>query len=362
MKFLTLEKESFGLDVSDLSLKIMKLKKRGDLFRVDSFGQMSIEAGVVEKGLIKNEDALAKIIKVALKNIQGKKIRTKYVIVSLPEEKSFLQVIQMPKMEKGDLRSAIFFEAENYIPLPIGEVYLDFQIIEPVNDSQNHLDVLMVAMPKKIVNTYVSCLKKAGLIPLAFEIESEAIARALIKNETSNAPVALIDFGKNSTDFIVFSGRSIRFTYSIPISSEQLTAAISKSLGIDLEEAEKIKLKYNLSRINTDERLKKTLEAIAPILEDLAAQVKKNMNFYQDHAPDEHVAAKKIEKIFLCGGGANLKGLPEFLSRKLNISVELHDTWMHFLSQRLIVGANANFLSFTTALGLAMRGIENNLK
>ena len=205
MKFLSLEKEAFGLDISDLSLKIIKLKKKKHSFSVASFNQIPIAPGIIERGVIKNEDALVKIIQAACKKVKGKKLTTKYVVASLPEERSFLQVIQMPIMKEEELILAVPFEAENYIPLPMSEVYLDFKVIQPIENHLNHLDVLLVAMPKKIVNAYAVCLKKAGLVPLVFEIESEAITRALIKDEISNAPVALIDLGTNGTDFIIFA-------------------------------------------------------------------------------------------------------------------------------------------------------------
>jgi type IV pilus assembly protein PilM len=199
----------FGMEINDSSLRIMKLKHKHKGFDIVSFNEVYIAPGIVKSGVIQDQATLIKIIKLACSTVKGKKIDTKYVAVSLPEEKSFSQVIQMPKMEEEELKSAILFEAENYIPLPVSEVYLDFQAIDPIKDSLNHLDVLIVAMPKKIVNSYVSCLKKAGLVPLAIEIESEAITRALVENEISASPIVLIDFGKNSTDFVVFAGRSI---------------------------------------------------------------------------------------------------------------------------------------------------------
>src|SRR3989338_9479720 len=182
----------------------------------------------------------------AVATVKGEKLKTKYVIASLPEEKSFSQVIQMPKMKKGELKSAVLFESENYIPLPIDRVYLDFQVIDPIVDHLDHLDVLIIAVEKTIVDSYISCLKQSGLVPIALEVETKAIARTLIKNETSSAPLALIDFGGNNTDFIVFSGHSIRFTSSIPISSQQMTEAISEKLDVDFKKAEEIKIKYGI--------------------------------------------------------------------------------------------------------------------
>ena len=181
--FLTLKPEAFGLDISDLSLKIVKLKKKKNLLSLASFGEMEITPGIIEGGEVKKEEELAKVIKEAISKVKGEKIKTKYVVCSLPEEKAFLQIIQMPLMKEEELKKAIYFEVENYIPLPIGQVYLDYQIVKPVLNHLDHFDVLIVALPKKIVDSYLSSLKKANLWPVVLEIESQAIARALIKNE-----------------------------------------------------------------------------------------------------------------------------------------------------------------------------------
>lgn len=363
--FLSLKQEAFGLDINDLSLKIIKLKKKRKGFSSVSFGFTEIEPGIIEEGMIKKEDALSKIIKTACKNVEGKKLDTKYVIASLPEEKSFLQIIQMPRMKEEELKTAVFFEAENYIPLPISEVYLDFQVVASTKNYIDHLNVLIVAIPKKIVNSYFSCLKKAGLIPLALEVEAEAIARALVKEGTSSSPIVLIDFGRTNTDFIVFYGHSVCFTCSIPVSSQQLTDAISEKLKISFDKAENLKIKFDLVEKTKNSKSKEILKAMLPVLEELIAQIKKYLNFYQEHASHKHFfPAGKVEKIFLCGGGANLKGLPEFISKNLGISAELGIFWTDFLPKAYMRRQEKNKnnfkepLIFTTAVGLALKKID----
>src|SRR4030043_2055349 len=231
LELFNLKREAFGLDISDLSLKIAKLKKTDDGFNLVSYGESPIKFGLLKEGEIRKEEELAKTIRDALEQVSGEKIKDKGVIASLPEEKAFLQVIQMPHIPKEDMASAVVYEAENYIPLPIEEVYLDSQIVPPLYDHLDHFDVLIAALPKKVVDPYLSCLKKAGLYPKALEIESLAIARALIKKEISPFPTLLIDFGATNTSFIIFSGYSVRFTNSIPVSSQQFTEAISKNLS-----------------------------------------------------------------------------------------------------------------------------------
>jgi len=358
MKLLDLKYEAFGLDMNDSSLRIVKLEKSRKGFVLASFNEAKIAPNLIEGGIIKNERALARIIKYACNSVKGKKLNTKYVVASLPEEKYFSQVIQMPKMSEEELKLAIPLEAENYIPLPIEEVYLDFYVIPQIKDYFNYLEVLIVAMPKKIVDSYFLCLKKAGLVPTILESESEAIARALVKNGANSSPLILIDFGENKTNFIVFSGNSIRFTGSIPISSQLLTRAISESFKIDISDAERLKIEYGLSGKRNSLKAEKVSQILEPILEDLTEQIKKYIKFYRDHSSYEYLLPNgKMEKVLLCGQEAELRGLRDFMSDKLEIPVELGDPLVNFKKRKNIIKKDAVY--FTTAIGLALRGANN---
>ncbi|HDZ54295.1 MAG TPA: type IV pilus assembly protein PilM [Candidatus Nealsonbacteria bacterium] len=372
LEFLTLKPEAFGLDVSDSSLKIVKLKKKDKFLSLASFGETEITPGIIKKGEIQDEEALIEMIKKALIEVKGEKIKTNYVVASLPEEEAFLEVIQMPKMKAEELKKAIYFEAENYIPLSIEEVYLDFQVVRPVYNHLNHSDVLIAVLPKKTVASYVSCLQKAGLRPQALEIESLSIARALIKNEFSPRPLLLIDFGADKTSLMIFSGYSLRFTRAIPISSREFAKAISRGLDISFREAEMLKIKFGLEKEyqlkikdGTERKIisGKVSNIIAPLLTNLVKEIKQCLDYYPTHIRHEHLApdSGEINKILLCGGGANLKGLPEFLSLALKMPAELGNPWTNILKTPLKEIPELSYkksLTFTTALGLALRGIN----
>jgi len=363
MKFLTLKPESFGLDISKLSLRFAKLKKRGKFFFLQSWGKTDLKPGIIEDGQVKDTAALAEAIRRGLEKIKGQGLKTKNVIASLPEKKAFLQVIQMPKMERTELETALPFEAENYIPLPVEQVYLDFQRVLPMHNHLDHLDILIAAVPKRVVDSYLISLKKAGLCPQALEVESQSITRAVIKNGISPFPVLIIDFGRTSSSFIIFSGFSIRFTSSISISSQKLTENISKFLKVDVKEAEKLKIKYGLrSRAKEGKRVSK---AISPVLLALTEEVKKYIKYYNTHRVHEHLPSgcREIRKILICGRGANLKGFPDFLYSKLKIPVEIANPWINILPEPLKEVPGLSYeesLGYTTALGLALRGIMNN--
>ena len=158
LRFFTLHPQAFGLDISDLSLKIAQLEKGPKNLRLRSFGRREIEKGIIESGEIKKKEKLVKEIQQTLKQVRGKKIHTKYVIAALPESKAFVQVIQLPRMKKEELMSAIRLQAETYIPYPIDTVYIDFAVIRPFHNHVDHLDVLVASLPREVVDSYVSVL------------------------------------------------------------------------------------------------------------------------------------------------------------------------------------------------------------
>lgn len=360
--FLSLRQDAFGLDLSDLSLKIAKLKKKNRGVELVSFGDFPIEPGFIERGDIKKEDELATVIKASLLKVQGEKLGTPYVVASLPEEQAFLQVIQLPIMSKEEIRSAVNFELENYIPYPPETVYVDSKIVPPIQNHLNHVDVLLAALPRKTVDSYASLMQKAGLVPVVFEIESLASSRALVPQEVSQFPILLVDLGATRTSFIVFAGFSLRFTASIAVSSAQMSLAIAKTMNVDEKKAEELKTRYGLQGTETGEG-KQVFDALVPSVVDLKEQIKKYADYYEAHASHQHLSVqeRKIQKILLAGGGANLLGLKEFLEKELVTEVKLGNPWVNIYRQpfaKLPLLPLALALQYSTALGLALRALD----
>ena len=358
--FLTLKPIAFGLDISDLSLKIVQLKKKGRFFDLTSFGETRIKPGIIERGEIKNEKMLAEEIKKAVKDIRGEKIKTKYVVISLPEEKAFLQVIQLPFMKEGEAKKAVYFEAENYIPLPIDKVYLDSQIISYDTRAQK-LNVLMVALPKTTIDPYINSLKAAGLRPLSLEIESMSISRALVKERLTYRPLLLMDLGENRTGFSLFFDSSLRFTTTSQISAKSFSEIIADNLKVSFKQAEALKIENGIGQGG---RGRKMAEILSQELTQLVMLARKYVNYC------EKQYNQKVDKILLCGGGANLKGLVSFLSQQLQMPVELGNPWINILPASPAGGSDQSkrktikhlsyeeSLRYTTALGLALRGAK----
>ena len=359
--------DAFALNFSDTSLKVVQLgNKKGRSSRF-IYGQADIPEGVVEQGEIKKENELAALIKKTISGVNGGKIKSKYVAVSLPEEKSFVDVLRLPNLKKGEVGNAVLFEAANYIPIPLDEVYFDFEVVKrsalnkvsgavvdkavPQGGSLGEsMEVLIAATPKKIVDSYASMLKIAGLKPFFMEVESLSLSRALIKQGVNHRPLLIIDFGQFRTVFVIFAGQSLRFSSTIPVASKELDNLLMKQLNINLAEAEKIKQTEGLWGDS------KILDIIVPVLTDLTEQIKKHLDYYHSHSPLNHVP-HFVEKIVLCGGGANLKGLASFLTDALKIRIELGNPWVNVFSsshKEILPVSLEESVSYATAIGLAL--------
>jgi len=295
----------------------------------------------------------------------------------LSEEKSFLRVMQLPKMDPEELEKAIYFEAENHIPIPLQEAYFGYEVIEPLVDHLDHCDILVAAAPRKIIDGYARVLRAVGLAPVSFETESLSISRALVNNWLTVNPILLIDLGATKTTLMIFSGRSLKFITILPISSAQLTQALASGLGVTMEEAEQIKINYGLGNktkvqitgksVNNGfgkEILedRKVYDILSLALSDMVSEIRNLLDFYYSHASHEHLPPGRLEvkRILLSGGGANLIGLDKFLSKELSVSVSLGNPWVNILSDpynRVPENYLYKSMAYTNVLGLSLRGI-----
>jgi type IV pilus assembly protein PilM len=355
MKFFSFKFDTFGFDLSDLSAKIVKLKKKNGKYLFSFFGSFKIEKGLIEGGVIKNEEGLAENIKEGLKKIKAEKMKTKYVVFCLPEEKNLSQIIEMPDLPHEDLEKALRFEIENHIPFPVGEIYFDF--IKLPSQKEKKCNVLILAYEKKIVDSYFRVLKKANLEPVVFEPEILSFERLI---PPSKDFVLVIDLGETRTNFGVFSEGLLRFSSSSPFSSSLLTKTISKELNVPFEEAEKLKimlgleesilLKYETKESIFKKERGKIFDALVPCLSDLLDQIKRISSYFESLDPNF-----KIKKIFLSGGGALLKGLKEFVQLQTEIETEILNPLLVLPLFKEPKISFEEIVKYSCAIGLAKR-------
>src|SRR3989344_924781 len=343
----------FGMDISDLTIKFLRVSDGGGTKKtIKYFGEINIEPGIIVEGEVKNESSLSEILKKNLKDSEGKRVHEKFVVASLPEEKSFVRIIQLPKLKPSELATAVRWELEGNIPLPLDQVYFDYEVVGQEKPS-DHTDVLITAFPRIIVDSYTEALKSAGLYPLALELESQAISRACITPDTKS--VIILDVGMTRTSFIVFGGGSIILTLSIPFGGQTLNSAIADKLKVPNKEAEALKKTHGLDKQYKNGTL---FEAMSPFLKTLVEEVQKQIWFYKEHSEHRHGSPSDIEKILLVGGDANLIGLEKYLAVALKRPVLMADPFVNVYGAgyKVIPSIEKNAsLKYTTSIGLALR-------
>ncbi|MBI3627590.1 MAG: type IV pilus assembly protein PilM [Candidatus Sungbacteria bacterium] len=346
-----------GLDISDRSVKFIKFSGRGRHLRVEQLGIEFLPEEVVQNGEIKNPEELVKGIE-ALGIKSSGVLRERFVVAALPEEKSFLRIIQVPFVKLEQIDSTVRWELEGNIPLPPEEVYFDYEVIRGEKVSGTHFDVLIIAFPRAIVDAYVSVIKAAGLIPLAFELESQSIARALINRLDPEQPKVFVDFGASRTSLVLIGSGSIALTSTIAVSGVKLTEAIAKALGVSVQKADEIKRTVGLRE---DLYEGKVYEALKPMVDILAEEIGKNIEFYRDHFVEHHhgqTASSDVESVVFTGGDSSLTNLDAYLARALKKPVLIADSFTALkglLGDYLPPISRKDALKFTTAIGLALR-------
>lgn len=343
----------FGLDLSDLSIKVVKLENSGSCEYISSYASVPLPIGCVSEGEILKKDNVVTAIKKVLEIAGPKKIKTKKVICSLPETKAFLRIISVPQISESEMAEAIKWEMEANIPLPLEQVYYDWQVIpDSLLLEKGKINLLVVAVAKSTVDQFIEVLELVGLDPVGMEIESIAQARSLLAEKNEQETVLIVDIGDRRTSFSVVKGGLPCFTSSIPLCGQALTDVISKGMGVSFEEAEKIKVAHGIGSDLKNDALFKLQQ---PVLENLVQEIKRSVDFYLTGLK----YSKSIDKIILCGGGANTKGILPYLSKKLGREIELGNPWTNMnLGKNLPAIDRAQSVQYSTVLGLALKGLH----
>ena len=337
------------LDLSDKSLKYMELKRKNGMISVKRFGLYGLESGMIEGGEIKQKDKLISF----LKQIK-EELKTEIILASLPEEKVFLSRIKFPLMGREKIREALSLQLEEYVPLPGAEAIFDYDIINDFidNKERTHLHLNLAAFPRSFVESYRDIFVEAGFIPVGFEMEAQAFARAVVPKEETGS-VMVIDFGRSRTTYAIVSGGKVQFATTIALAGEEIEKALILHLKIDRSQVETAKREIGLIKRKGNEKL---FEALSPMVSVIKDEAAKQAAYWASHNEDDK-KKEEIAKIFLCGGESTLAGLPEFLSYELKIKVELGNPWVNIVSFEDYIPEIERWdsLAYSTVVGLALR-------
>lgn len=310
----------FGLDIGHSSLKVMQIEPvKNGIPRVLGYGMTKFAPEAKMRGVIINFDNLAKTMYDFFKDGLVGEVSTRRVACSLPTSQSFSRMMKIPEMADDEMADAIRLEAEQYIPMKIDDLYIEHEVSH--RDGTN-IELLMVATPKTIVDSYVKFLESIDLEPVVLEPSMNATTRTYrLANSNNQEPSILIDFGAVSIDLAVFD-KTMVVNSTLAGGSEMITKLISQALQVDMDEAFKIKSKYG---VGVSEMQQKVANAIQPVLDELIKEVRKIIRYYTDRVGQ--TSKRQITFIKTSGGGATMPGINEYLSKQLDLPAETLNPW-----------------------------------
>jgi type IV pilus assembly protein PilM len=333
----------FGLDIGSSSVKVMQIVKAGRKQKVVGYGAINYDPSVMKDSVIENPEPLAKAVKHLFEKGLIGGVTTRRAALSVPVAKTYNRVMTLPKMNIRDLSEAVKSEAAQYIPVPIDDLYIDYNITSTL---QNNLELLVTAVPKKIIDSYVSFAKLVNIEIGVLETTISASSRLVGQTELNDVPTILIDFGSSSVDMTIYEKQLI-VTGTVSGGGETFTDLISKKLDVSKQAAYTIKTKYGLG---LSKKQREVEESLKPILSSLSKELRKMIRYYNERTGSED----RIKQIITMGGGANMPGLSEYLTDELRLACRMCDPWTNLDFGHLQPPSEIEKSMYITAAGLSM--------
>lgn len=339
----------FGLDIGGSAIKVAEVKGSASHHELVALG-ITPTTG---RGALSESEADQQELATVIRNlVREAKVSTPLVVASLPESQIFTRVIEMASLTDSELQSAIKYEAEQYIPIPLTEVKLDYEVLSRPEDNEPNkkMEVLLVAAPNVLINRYLKIISMAGLKPHALETEITASARALIGASQFNLTSLILEIGATTTELAVVSNRKVSFTRAIATGGHAFTRAVAQDLGFEIDQAEQYKRNYGLDPTQLEGKI---ATSIKPIFDVITAEIKRALAYWAGRHPED-----SIKRIIATGGSAKMPGLIPYLTEVTGLEGELGSPWEGLsLASSLGSDFKDDGPLYSIAVGLALKEI-----
>lgn len=308
------DKPIVGLDISQTSLKIMAINHRK--WTVLGYGSLDVDPLQMQKSLDTDGNYLADKLKELLtKRVVGE-LPSDHIIMSIPTSRTYTRSISIPSDIKGDLLNAVRLEAEQYIPVPVDQLYIDYEVTDRTDKA---ISAYMCAAPQRIIDNCIAAAAEAGLRTVVVEPSMNAVTRLLKASEQGHLPTVIVDIGAANTDVAILD-QTIKVTGGVAIGGNTITLDISASLKTSLEHAHQLKV---LNGLSASPQQKKLTKAAQSSLDKILLEVKKVMRYYQERVPN----AQKLEQVLIIGGGSSMPGLGDYFTEHLMLASRVASPW-----------------------------------
>ena len=353
MRFLNNRGGLIGIDITSVTVKLLELKPTSNGYQVESYAVRPLPEGTVDERRIQDISAVADVLSRAVSHA---KPSTRKAAVAVPASSAITKTLTLPaSLSEEEIEERIIAESDRHIPFPFNEVAFDFHCLGPSEFNADEQRVLLVACRNQDISQLTDTLERAGLEPVAVDVESFAMERAFevlgrqLNAKSDREPetcVGLVDVGANMNAFHVMRDENIVYSRDTVFGGRKLTDAICSRYGMSMEEAGYAKKRGGLP----DDYY---AEVLTPFLETLVQQVGRSLQLY--YSAGRH---HEIKEIVLAGGSSVIPGFAQRLAEDSGMRVTIANPF-----QRMAVNKRINLEALTsdapamlTACGLAMRG------
>ncbi len=341
-----------GIDISASSIKVLELSKTGEQYRVERYAVEPLPLNAVVEHAITEIEQVAEVVERAVKRSGT---RCKHAAVAIASSHVISKIIRMPAgLSEQDLQMQIEMEADHYIPYPLDEVNLDFQVLGLAEDNVEEVEVLIAACRKEIVDDYLAVIQSHGLTPTVVDIENYAMESAYtllaqhMPGGGMERTVGIFDIGATSMNLNVMHNNRSVYTRDHNFGGRQLTEEIQRRYGLSYEEAGLAKKQGGLpDNYQTD--------VLRPFMEAMCQEVMRALQFFYSSSP-----FNSVDQVLLAGGCAQIPGVDELVAARIGINTAIANPFAHMaLASRIkpqILTNDAPSLMITC--GLALRGFD----
>lgn len=345
------DKPLFGLDIGNGSMKVMqsvmsatKPGAKSHQHTIVGYGFQTFDPAAQEDGVIVQPEIIAKAALELFKHQLIGDITTRRVALAIPAYRTFTRSLQLPKLQSSELQEAVELEAEQYISLPLDELYLDYDIIKQTTEGT---ELFVVAVPRRIVDSYLELAQIMGLEPVLIEPTLSSASRLFEIDSQSNVPALIIDFGSLSSDISIVDKHRLLVTGTVQGGGVNFTQSIKNKLGVTAQEAGVIKTRYGLGVSKHQAEIRQALE---PTLQQTVKEIRRMIRYYEER----YGVDRPIGQVVTLGGGANMPGLNGYMTDTMRLAVRQSDPWQYFDYKHLQPPTGADRPMYATVAGLSL--------
>ena len=341
-----------GLDISSTAVKLLELSRSGSRYRVESYAVEPLPPNSVVEKSITDAEAVGDAIRRAVKRSGT---RAKFAAVAVAGSAVITKVIPMPgALSDEEMESQIELEADQYIPYPLEEVNLDFEVLGPSEKNPDAVDVLLAASRSENVDMRVAAVETGALTAKIVDVEAYALENAFalladqLPDQGIERTIAVVDVGATMTTLNVLHDMKIIYTRDQVFGGKQLTEEIMRRYGLSYEEAGMAKRQGGLPDNYGP-------EVLEPFKEAMAQQVSRSLQFFFSSSQ-----YNSVEHVVLAGGSASIPGVDELLQEKIGVETTIANPFANMsLASRVKPQTLSNDApALMIACGLALRSFD----